>query len=83
MSRRKQTTPNKVHCEYDVMQHCGTLALAGLWSEVGRSGMMGVMGRDSLWGMVVTHLLSWGVKEEKLSSVHPGSWLCPGIAEQG
>lgn len=55
MSRRKQTTPNKVHCEYDVMQHC---ALAGLWSEVGRSGMMGVMGRDSLWGIVVAHVLS-------------------------
>lgn len=53
MSRRKQTTPNKVHCEYDVLQHCGTLALAGLWS-----GMMGLMGRDSLWGMVVTHVLS-------------------------
>lgn len=55
MSRRKQTTPNKVHCEYDVKQHSGTRALAGLWSEVGRSGMMG---RDSLWGMVVTHVLS-------------------------
>lgn len=58
MSRRKQTTPNKVHCEYDALQHYGTLVLAGVWSEVGRSGMMGVMRRDSLWGMVVTRVLS-------------------------
>lgn len=48
MSRRKQTTPNKVHCEYNVTQHCGILALAGLlWSEAGRRGLVR---RYSLWG---------------------------------
>lgn len=48
MSRRKQTTPNKVHCEYNVTQHCGILALARLlWSEMGRRGMVR---RYSLWG---------------------------------
>lgn len=56
MSRRKQTTPNKVHCEYSVTQHCGILALAGLlWSETGRRGMMK---RYSVgeWWLLMFHL---------------------------
>lgn len=52
MSRRKQTTPNKVHCEYLVTQHRGVLVLAGLlWSEVGRRG--GVWGE---WWLLTFHL---------------------------
>lgn len=56
MSRRKQTTPNKVHCEYSVTQYGGVLALAGLlWSEMGRRGVMkGVV----CGGIVVSYVLS-------------------------
>jgi len=82
MSRRKQTTPNKVHCEYDVTQRCGSLALAGLLgSEVGRRGVMERCGSRGSGGCSCFTL---GIvrRETELCALGEPR-LCRGVAGQG